>query len=106
MSANKEEKKIKPGAILRNNIFLLKLAWRYTPLYVTLCVLEGVLWGINNAVEVYYTKMLFDMLGRNEPFERVIKLILFMAAYYAVFWMFHYWYWKIQNGLEQKKLQY
>ncbi|MBQ7290338.1 MAG: ABC transporter ATP-binding protein, partial [Clostridia bacterium] len=106
MSANKEEKKIKPGAILKNNIFLLKLAWRYTPLYVTLCVLEGVLWGINNAVEVYYTKMLFDMLGRNEPFERVIKLILFMAAYYAVFWMFHYWYWKIQNGLEQKKLQY
>ena len=106
MNTQNNEKKIKTGAILRNNIFLLKLAWKYTPLYVTLCVLEGVLWGVNNAVDVYYTKILFDMLGRNEPFEKVIKIIIFMAAYYAVFWLFHYWYWKVQNGLEQKKLQY
>ncbi|MBQ9746953.1 MAG: ABC transporter ATP-binding protein [Clostridia bacterium] len=104
--SDKKEKKIKPGAILRNNAFLLRLAWRHTPLYVTLCVLEGVMWGIHHAVGIYYTKILFDMIGRGEPFEKVIMLVICVALYYTLFWIFHYWYWKIQNAVEQKKLQY
>lgn len=106
MSDKKDDKKIKAGTIIQNNAFLLKLAWKYTPLYVTLCVLEGVLWGIHHAIGIYYTKILFDMVGRNEELAKVMRLIIFMAVYYCIFWVFHYWYWKIQNKIEQKKLQY
>ena len=106
MNGQKEEKKIKTGAVIKNNAFLLSLACKHAPLYVTLCVLEGVLWGVHHAVGIYYTKVLFDMVGRDESFATVIKLIIFMAVYYSLFWIFHYWYWKVQNPTEQKKLQY
>lgn len=106
MKNKKEEKKIKPGAILRNNAFLLKLAWRHTPLYVILCVLDGVILGIDDAISIYYSKILLNMIGRNEPFEKVIKVIIFMAVYYILSNIFYVWYNKIQIGVEQKKLQY
>ncbi|MBQ8497657.1 MAG: ABC transporter ATP-binding protein [Clostridia bacterium] len=102
----KEEKKIKAGAIVRNNIFLFRLACKYAPLYVVLTVLEGIAWGINNAIELYYTKILFDMIGRGEPFLAVLNLIIFMAVYNLLLFMFHYWYWKIKKPLIQKDLQY
>lgn len=102
----KDEKKIKVGAIVRNNVFLLRLACKYAPLYVILAVLEGVVWGINNSIELYYTKILFDMIGKDTPFLKVLNLIIFMAVYNLLLFLFHYWYWKIKKPLIQKDLQY
>lgn len=102
----KEEKKIKVGKIVGNNIFLFRIACKYAPLYVILTVVEGVAWGINNAIELYYTKMLFDMIGNGTPFLKVLNLIIFMAVYNLLFFTFHYWYWRIKEPLEQKNLQY
>ena len=102
----KEEKKIKVGAIVRNNVFLFRLACKYAPLYVILAVLEGVVWGINNSIELYYTKILFDMIGKDTPFLKVLNLIIFMAVYNLLLFLFHYWYWKIKKPLIQKDLQY
>lgn len=102
----KDEKKIKVGAIVRNNVFLFRIACKYAPLYVILAVVEGVAWGINNAIELYYTKMLFDMIGSGTPFLKVLNLIIFMAVYNLLFFTFHYWYWKIKKPLIQKDLQY
>lgn len=104
--AKKEEKKIKAGAILKNNIFLFRIAWKYAPFYVLLAMFEGVIWGVNNAIELYYTKMLFDMIGSGKPFLTVLNLIIFMALYNILLYTFHYWYWKIKKPLEQKGLQY
>jgi len=101
-----EKKKIKAGAILRNNVFLFRIACKHSPLYVVLAIVEGVVWGINNSIELYYTKILFDMLGNGTPFPTVLKLILFMAVYNLLLYIFHYWYWKIKKPLIQKDLQY
>ena len=102
----KDEKKIKVGAIVRNNIFLFRIACKYAPLYVILYVIYGVLWGITNAIELYYTKILFDMIGEAKPIFDILKIIFFMAAYYLAFYAFHYWYRRIQRYLEEKDLQY
>lgn len=42
----KEDKKIKFGTLLRNNIFLFRLACKYAPLYVVLTVVDG---GVQSA---------------------------------------------------------
>ncbi len=102
----KDEKKIKVGAIVRNNVFLLRLACKYAPLYVILAVLEGVVWGINNSIKLYYTKILFVMIRKVTPFLKVLNLIIFMAVYNLLLFLFHYWYWKIKKPLIQKDLQY
>ena len=102
----KEEKKIKFGTLLRNNIFLFRLACKYAPLYVVLTVVDGVVWGINNSIELYYTKILFDMIGNGTPFLKVLNLIIFMAVYNLLLFAYHYWYMKYKMPMIQKDLQY
>ena len=69
-------------------------------------VFDGVVWGINNSIELYYTKILFDMIGNGKPFLTVLNLIVFMAVYNLLLFAFHYWYLKIKMPLMQKDLQY
>lgn len=102
----KEDKKIKFGTLLRNNIFLFRLACKYAPLYVVLTVVDGVVWGINNSIELYYTKILFDMIGNGTPFLKVLNLIIFMAVYNLLLFAYHYWYMKYKMPMIQKDLQY
>ena len=102
----KEEKKIKVGAIVKNNVFLFRIACKYAPLYVIFTVFDGIVWGINNSIELYYTKILFDMIGNGKPFLTVLNLIVFMAVYNLLLFAFHYWYLKIKMPLMQKDLQY
>lgn len=102
----KEDKKIKFGTLLRNNIFLFRLACKYAPLYVALTVVDGVVWGINNSIELYYTKILFDMIGNGTPFLKVLNLIIFMAVYNLLLFAYHYWYMKYKMPMIQKDLQY
>lgn len=104
--AEKEKKKIKLGTVLRNNIYLFRMACRYAPRYVFLCIFEGVFQGITNAIGIYYTKFLFDRLEEGASFSSTIGIVIFMTAYYLIFYLFHYWYWHIQNKLENKNLQY
>ena len=102
----KEDKKIKFGTLLRNNIFLFRLACKYAPLYVVFTVVDGVVWGINNSIELYYTKILFDMIGNGTPFLKVLNLIIFMAVYNLLLFAYHYWYMKYKMPMIQKDLQY
>lgn len=102
----KEDKKIKFGTLLRNNIFLFRLACKYAPLYVVITVVDGVVWGINNSIELYYTKILFDMIGNGTPFLKVLNLIIFMAVYNLLLFAYHYWYMKYKMPMIQKDLQY
>lgn len=102
----KKKKKIKFGAVVRNNLYLFGLALRYAPGYVALFLLEGVLTGIKNAVGIYYTKTLFDRLGNGSSFDDAMEAVVFMAVFLLTFCAFFYWYWQIQRGVEQKILQY
>ena len=102
----KEDKKIKFGTLLRNNIFLFRLACKYAPFYVVFTVVDGVVWGINNSIELYYTKILFDMIGNGTPFLKVLNLIIFMAVYNLLLFAYHYWYMKYKMPMIQKNLQY
>ena len=76
----KEEKKLGLGTLVRNNVFLFRIACKYAPLYVICTVVEGIAWGINNAIERYYTKMLFDMIENPDMIkQKEISLIPFFV---------------------------
>ena len=107
MTDNKKaEKKVKVGTLVRNNVYLFRIACKYAPLYVICTVVEGIAWGINNAIELYYTKMLFDMIGEGKPFLTVLNLIVFMAIYNLTLYLCHHSYWRILKPIIQKNLQY
>ena len=91
--------------VMRNNFWLLKRIWQYTPGYIIWMVIEGILWGIYHAVEIIYTKELFDALGSNAGFESVALVILSYGIYVLLFLLFDKWYWQIYNPFIREKLQ-
>ncbi len=96
--------KVAQRKVMRNNFWLLKRIWRYTPGYVVWMVVEGIVWGFYHAIEIIYTKELFDALGRHASFERVALIILIFGVYALLFWLFHQWYWQIYNPCIRQKL--
>ena len=89
---------------IRNNIWLLKKVWQYTPGYVIWMVMEGVIWGINHSISIIYTQRLFEALGDGESFEELFRIILSYAVYLVFFYIFHNWYWYLYNPVIRQKL--
>lgn len=100
---NTDSKKVN-GRNIRNNIWLLKKVWQYTPGYVIWMVMEGVIWGINHSISILYTQRLFEALGDGESFDKLSKIILSYAVYLVLFYIFHYWYWNFYNPVIRQKL--
>lgn len=88
----------------RNNIWLLKKVWQYTPGYVIWMVMEGVIWGINHSISIIYTQRLFEALGDGDTFEKLLRIILGYAVYLVFFYIFHNWYWYLYNPVIRQKL--
>ena len=99
-----KKKKLSRRSVIKYNFWLFKKVWKYTPSYIIGMVIEGVLWGINNAIDALYLKLLFDRLGSGEGFAPVAKIILSYAVYLSLFWIFHNWYWQIFNPRVREKL--
>ena len=90
--------------ILKNNFWLLKKIWSYTPGYVLWMITEGTAWGINHAISVYYIKRLFESIEMHITFGDIAKIISYYAMYQVIFFAFHQWYWNIYNPIVREKL--
>ena len=92
------------NSLLKNNMWLLKKIWQYTPGYVLGVIAEGIIWGSYNCVTVLYTKKLFDALEQQTEFWGVAQVIFYFAVYMLLFYVFHHWYWDIFNPKAREKL--
>ena len=90
--------------VMRNNFWLLKLIWKYTPGYIVWMLFEGIIWGVHHSIGIIYVQKLFDALGEHAEFASVASVIFVYAVYLLVFYIFHYWYWGIYNPKIRTKL--
>lgn len=101
-----KKEKIRTGNhIWANNLWLIKLIWRYTPSYVFFMVIDGVTWGSYHCINIVYIQKLFDALNSYTHFEPIAIIIAHYGIYISVFWLFHQWYSKIYRPKIQEKLQ-
>lgn len=101
---DKQQKNFSRRGILKNNFWLLKQIWKYTPGYVICMITEGIIWGIHHSIGIIYVQKLFDALGRHTEFGSVAKVILNYAIYMILFFIFHFWYWELYNPRMREKL--
>jgi len=105
---NKNEKKKNrhsPLRILKNNLYMMKFAAKFTPEYIFWMIVEGIIWGyINSLTGVVFLKLLFDRLGSGE-FGPTASAIGLMAAFHLLTYIFHAWYWGWYNYNLRQKLQ-
>lgn len=90
--------------VMKNNFWMLKQVWKYTPGYVVWMVVEGVVWGMNHSVGIIYMQQLFDALGEHVSFYSAARVIAGYAVYLIFFYLFHHWYWQIYNPKIREKL--
>ncbi|WP_455617086.1 ABC transporter ATP-binding protein [Eisenbergiella sp.] len=90
--------------VMKNNFWMLRQIWKYTPGYVVWMVIEGIVWGINHSVGIIYMQQLFDALGEHVPFHSAARVIAGYALYLIFFYLFHHWYWQIYNPKIREKL--
>ncbi len=65
---NEKKERQRVSRVLENNIYMIGKIVKYCPLYIVGEVLQGVLLGIFNSVDVIYTKELFDTIDQKTPF--------------------------------------
>lgn len=82
----------------------MRLAWSFTPGYIIFCAIEGLNWGASYAVGIMYLERLFDLLGDGGSFYGAATIIAVYAAYLAVMYLIHHWYWNIFNPKQREKL--
>lgn len=92
------------SSIWKNNLWLLKKIWEYTPGFVVWMFVEGIIWGINHAVSIIYVKKLFDALEQARKFEAIAQVILSYAVFMLSFFAFHYWFADTYNPKMREKL--
>ncbi len=107
MSKETKKKREKPAhGSLSNDLFLLRLTWKYIPGYVIWEMIYGVIWGFQRSTWVLITKLFFDALEAAWPFWHVVLLILGFLAYYAAFQAWYQWYRNVYRLTRQQTLHY
>ena len=85
--------------------FMLRQVARYTPGYMALMVVEGVVWGAIHALSsVVFVKMLFDRLEKGGPFWEIALIAAGIALFSLLSEGFSQWYWQCYNRKARQKL--
>lgn len=92
------------SSIIRNNFFILGKVAKFTPGYFVWMIVEGVTMGILNIAVTVFTYNLLNAVSDGSTFFEVLKIIILMAVYYLLIYVFDKWYWIIQNPLLKQKL--
>lgn len=99
-----KKKRQKLSSIFKNNLFMIKKIAKYTPSYFFWIVVEGIIWGLINSASAYYTFNLLNTVSDGTNFLYALKIIVIMAIFYLLAYMFDKWYWHIHNPILRHKL--
>lgn len=91
--------------VMKNNFWMLRQIWKYTPGYIFGMVSEGVAWGMHHAIGIIYLQILLDALGEGASMHVIIRIITYFLIYNILFYIFHHWYWGFYNPKIREKLQ-
>ncbi len=87
-----ESKSLNKASALKNNLFILKRIWRYTPNYLIWSLVSGVIWGVNSCVAILYTSRLFNAIGDAKPLESTLNIIVIYVMYTLAYGLFNSFY--------------
>ncbi len=84
-------KKHTPLRVIRNLWFMLKYSLKYKPSYIWVNLAEGVCSAIGVALDVLFTKYIFDAIETGEPFINIVYAVLIVGGYHIVHQFFFLW---------------
>lgn len=88
----------------KNDIWMLKQIFKFTPGLIITSVLFGILWGIYNSVSTLYTKSLLDSITNGSAFGTVLKIIIVYSVYSLLLTGFNIWFNNVYIPVTHEKL--
>lgn len=92
--AQKEDK-----GFLAADFWFFKKVFKYCPIYVISSVLYGIMMGVWPALALLYTEKLYDAIGRDVAFEKILLLII---VYFSVMFIIRSVHTRYQNRSKPK----
>jgi len=96
MSQNKKDK-IKMSQAIKNNAFILKIAFSASPGLFTMRLIMGFVTGLNHGVSVYFIGQVLNAIDLGSPVSEILKIIGAMAAYHLAYILFSNWHWRVYH---------
>lgn len=79
--------------VVSNNVYLLKMVWRYAPGFIFAMFFVGVVWGVGGSVaNVWFLKLIFDRLGSGAALWDIMRPLIIWIAYEIGFWLSTDWF--------------
>ena len=69
-------------------------------------LVEGVLWGINRVVDMYFTLHLFNAIDDGKPLSELLRIILYVAIWQICFQIVDKIYFQIMRPILHYRLNY
>ncbi len=95
LSKKDREKKLKSKVVIKNNLWMIKEIWKYTPTYIIFSILNGIINGLNSFVGIMFLKNVMDYLETGEKFIKYVNLSVFFLIYWMLMSLYQNWYWQI-----------
>lgn len=88
-----------------NNYKMIKSIINHIPLYFTMTIISGIVWGgVNSVVTVYFVKVLFDAISSGVQYSSILKLTGALALFLIVSYIFSAWFTEVLKPKEKQKL--
>ncbi len=91
---------------LKNDWFMLRLIWKFTPGLLIWELIFGVLEGLNNSVQVLFIKVFYDYINNNASFITALGGIAGIFAFIVIFQIIKQYYYNVTRRCKRQVLEY
>lgn len=93
----KKEEKIPFKNAVKNNIYMLKIAFKSDKVMVIMRLVMGFLTGLNHGISIFFISEILNSLDGGASNTRIYVLVALMGLYTLAYELFFAWYYKILN---------
>lgn len=91
---------------LSNDLYLLRLSWKYIPGYIVWEMIYGIVMGVWKSSGVIFTKLFYDALSDGSSLGKAAIIVFAMIAYWGSFQAWYQWYRNVYRLSRQQTLHY
>ena len=104
----KKEKTKKPSqrisVVLKNDARMLWKVLKTTPMMFVTLIINDVLWGLANSASALFTYLLLNALDEGKTFGEITPILIAMAVYWGLHFVYTNWYGRYYDQLIRRKL--
>ncbi len=93
----KKKEKVPFKNSVKNNIFMLKIAYKGDKTLVIMRLVMGLFTGLNHGVSIFFISEILNALDSGRDISYIFMLTAFMGVYTLAYELFFAWYYKILN---------